>query len=148
MSIDRRGRRWTRSVGAVKIRINGDEYDSWDEVPEETRRLLAQVIPDDDHNGVPDVFEEGREPGHHTYRRRFTVTTRSRDTLVPRSGARPGFRFRTTDAFARALPPEPGDLEVDRPASVAPSEAPIVLNGVEVGADGKPLRKKRWWNRG
>jgi hypothetical protein len=131
----------------VRIRVNGEEYGSWDEVPEETRRLLAQVMPDDDRDGVPDVFEEGAEPGHHAYRRRFVVTARSKETRVPRSAVRPGFRFRMTDAFARELPPEPGGLEVDRPPTAAPPEGPILLNGVEVGPDGKPRGKKRWWKR-
>lgn len=42
----------------VKLTVNGVEYDSWDDVPEEQRASLARVLPDDAGTGVPDVFEE------------------------------------------------------------------------------------------
>jgi hypothetical protein len=135
----------------VKIRVNGEEYSSWDEVPEEMRRLLAQVMPDDDHDGVPDALQQHIGPGQPPYRRRFNVTARVKNTRVPPSDARPGFRFQMTDAFARALPPEPVDGESTGSATTGPAtsatDGPIVLNGVEVGADGTPLKKKRWWSR-
>jgi hypothetical protein len=53
----------------MKITVNGQEYASWDDVPEETRRLLGRVLPDEDGNGVPDAFEGKAEPGRHTYRK-------------------------------------------------------------------------------
>jgi hypothetical protein len=138
----------------VRIRVNGEEYASWDDVPEEMRRLLARVMPDDDHDGVPDAFQRPTEPGQHTYHRRFTATTRVTHHRVLPSEDRPGFRFDTADTFARALPLTPegrqeADPESSPPPSTAPStDGPIVLNGVEVAADGSPLKKKRWWSRG
>jgi hypothetical protein len=132
----------------VTIRVNGEEYASWDEVPEHARHLLEKVLPDEDHNGVPDVFEGKAEPGHHTYRGRFVVTERTRETRVPGAGTRPGFRFRITDSEVSQVPPEPEDRQPESAGPAAPADGPIVLNGVAVGPDGKPLTKKRWWNRG
>jgi hypothetical protein len=132
----------------VTIRVNGEEYDSWDEVPEHTRHLLAKVLPDEDHNGVPDVFEGKVEPGHHTYRGTFVATERTTQTRVRGAGTRPGFRFRMTDSEVHQVPPEPEDRHPGPEAQLPPGDGRIVLNGVEVGPDGRPLRKKRWWVRG
>ena len=132
----------------MTIRVNGEEYDSWDEVPEETRHLLEKVLPDEDHNGVPDVFEGKVEPGHHTYRGRFVATERTTRTRVPGAGTRPGFRFEMTATEVRQVAPDPEERPSESSAPIAPADGPIVLNGVAVGPDGKPLRKKRWWSRG
>jgi hypothetical protein len=132
----------------VTIRVNGEEYASWDEVPEHARHLLEKVLPDADHNGVPDVFEGKSEPGHQTYRARFVATERTTETRVPGSGTRPGFGFKMTDSEVHQVAPDPEDRPSAPAAPVAPVDGPIVLNGVAVGPDGQPLRKKRWWNRG
>jgi len=135
----------------VKIRVNGEEYGSWDEVPEEMRRILRQVMPDDDHDRIPDTLRARPGPGQRVTRRRFDVTATVKDTRVPPTDARPGFRFQMTDAFARALPPDPDDTgatDVDVAPATARPDGPIMLNGVEVGPDGTPLKKKRWWSRG
>ena len=156
----------------MTIRLNGAEYDSWDDVPEEMRRMLDGVLPDLDGNGVPDAFEGKAEPGHHTYKK--IVVTRPRD-LRPGEEHDPGkLRMKvlsaTTDEGAPdpashisplyrprhrpedAAPADPG------PAEPAPEEAPfssastvpqgmIMLNGELVSADGTPP-KRHWWRRG
>jgi hypothetical protein len=62
-----------------------------------------------------------------------------------------------TDETVRPVPPHLGDdgrvddpVETsDPPTAPSPSaDEPIILNGVEVGADGQPLKRKRWWQRG
>lgn len=132
----------------MTFRLNGVEHDSWDDVPEDVRHLLAKALPDEDHNGVPDVFEGRAEPGHRRYTARLVATETTEVSRVRRAGTRPGFRFTMTTSDVHPVAPEPEDLAVEARAPV-PTEAdgPIVLNGVEVGPDGLPLRKKRWWRR-
>jgi hypothetical protein len=143
-----------RIVGGVKITVNGQEYDSWDEVPEETRALLGHALPDMDHNGVPDVFEGKGEAGH--FQARFVATERHVTTRVPGKGARPAFRFDMTETNVRPVAPEfPDELadelpdefrDLPRPTPAAP-ETPILLNGEPIGPDGQPLGKKHRWRR-
>jgi hypothetical protein len=139
----------------VTIRVNGVEYDSWDAVPEEIRRIVGALLPDDDHDGTPDAVEGALPPGH--YGGRIRVTRRTKVTEVRPKGDRPGFRFAMTDESAQAVPPHLGDdgrvddpVETSGPPTAArpPADGPIILNGVEVGADGRPLKCKRWWQRG
>jgi hypothetical protein len=136
----------------VRIRVNGEEYASWDEVPEELRSMLRAALPDSDHNGVPDVMEGKAEPGEQRYSGSFVVRRRSKITRVSRTTARPGFRFTMTGSEVQAVPPR---IEADTPPARPPTpptsatpEGPILLNGVEVGPDGQPLRRKPWWRRG
>lgn len=161
----------------MKIRVNGAEYDSWDDVPDEMRRMLDGVLPDLDGNGVPDAFEGKAEPGHHTYKK--FVVTRPRDLRPgeehdphklrmqmlsattdeaapdPASDISPLYRprWRPEDAApADAAPADSG------PAYPAPEDAPvpgastvpqgmIELNGELVNIDGTPP-KRHWWRRG
>ena len=40
----------------MEITVNGQRYDSWDDVPGDVKRLVAGQLPDADGNGVPDLF--------------------------------------------------------------------------------------------
>jgi hypothetical protein len=39
------------------ININGQNYSTWDEVPDDIKQKVAAKLPDADGNGIPDVFE-------------------------------------------------------------------------------------------
>jgi hypothetical protein len=41
----------------MKVFINGQSYDDWAQLPPEIKQQLAATLPDNDHNGIPDVFE-------------------------------------------------------------------------------------------
>jgi hypothetical protein len=139
----------------VRILVNGEEYSSWDEVPEETRRLMRKVLPDADHNGIPDAVEGKDGPGVHVYKKRILVKRTSRTTRVLRTEEHPGFRYTmTNEDVSEALPKLDGDRVAPDPMTsdpgtppTPPSDGPVILNGVEVGPDGQPLAKKHWWRR-
>ena len=40
----------------MRIRVNGIDYDSWDDVPADLRALMLRSMPDSDGDGVPDAF--------------------------------------------------------------------------------------------
>lgn len=46
----------------MQLQINGTSYPRWEDVPEETRRALLAVLPDEDGDGVPDSLQ-GRGGG-------------------------------------------------------------------------------------
>jgi hypothetical protein len=134
----------------MRIRVNGEEYDAWEDVPEEARRLLGKALPDEDHDGVPDVFEDAAGPDHHAESAHFVATQRTRVTRVPGSATRPGFSFRMTTSDVHVEPPDPDELGREWSTPLEPMRSvdrPILLNGVEVGADGQPLRKRKRWRR-
>ena len=152
---------------AMTIRLNGAEYDSWEDVPEEMRRMLDGALPDLDGNGVPDAFEGKAEPGHHTYKK--IVVTRPRDLRPgeehdpgklrmkklsvttdgddpdPASDISPLYRPRWRPADPGAAVPAPEDAPVSS-ASTVP-QGMIELNGELVNVDGTPP-KRHWWRRG
>jgi len=45
------------NLATVQINVNGQNYDKWEDVPEDVRKQLAATLPDANQNGVPDVFE-------------------------------------------------------------------------------------------
>lgn len=131
----------------MKITVNGTEYSSWDEVPEDARRLLmaSGAFADSDHDGVPDFAEgggaESLKSGRFVSRvtKRITVGDKTYDSVddVP-----PALRA----TLERAGLIQPGEAATDsaRPAESTAPSGEVLLNGVPI--DDKP-RKKRWWRR-
>jgi hypothetical protein len=145
-----------RTLGSVRITVNGEEYGSWDEVPEETRHLLGQVLPDVDGNGVPDAFEGGADPGRHSYHK-VIVTTPASPPAVPNGTRKVRVKVRRTiarlpDATGSTPPPDPSPDPSPDPAPGPPADGStvpqgkILLNGELVDADPEPPRP-HWWRR-
>ena len=122
----------------MKITVNGREYDSWGDVPEETRHLLGRVLPDDDGNGVPDAFEGKAELGRHTYRK--VMLSRPSQVPAPPEEGRRKVRFMSRSTTTVAAPASATDQ------SVVP-EGKIMLNGELVDANSEQP-KTHWWHRG
>jgi hypothetical protein len=46
----------------MSINVNGTVYAAWEDVPAYLRAILERQFPDQDGNGVPDIFEGHAEP--------------------------------------------------------------------------------------
>jgi hypothetical protein len=130
----------------VKIVVNGQEYDSWDQVPEEIRALMGGTLPDADHNGVPDLLEGGPIPTagmtvQSTAIDVDGVTYQSLADLPPQARAALEAAGLTGAPGAPATAPAPLP-----PAAPAPATGQVLLNGEPVGANGS-AKRRHWWQR-
>jgi hypothetical protein len=128
----------------VKIVVDGQEYDSWDQVPEEIRALMGGTLPDADHNGVPDLLEGGPIPTagmtvQSTAIDVDGVTYQSLADLPPQARAALEAAGLTGAPGATAPAPLP-------PAARAPATGQVLLNGEPVGANGS-AKRQHWWQR-
>ena len=159
----------------MAITVNGTEYASWDDVPEDVRATLRGALPDADGDGVPDVLQGRGAPGQHVVRTmKIKVGDQeydSPDQLPPelRASLQSAGLFPTRPALqpgVQASPepapqagaqtgPQPGPrpapgfsppaAPIPPPVSTAPAAGPVMLNGVPVDAQ---VKKKHWWQRG
>ena len=140
----------------MKISLNGVEYDSWDDLPPEIRRQLADVpqLRDTDHDGVPDglaaLVEQARSDpagGHGS----TTIRTTSSVTVDGRTyGSLDDVPEPLRAALERAgvFTDGPSRQPAGMPhfATDPTPQAPVLLNGQPVEADQRPA-KRRWWKR-
>jgi hypothetical protein len=127
----------------VNIEVNGKQYDSWDDVPEDIRKLVqgTGALPDTDHDGVPDLFENTAAlPSGSTTIRSTTVTTGGQ-TYNSIDEVPPDIRAALQSAGLLGGPQPSG------PQPSGPQPSGVLLNGVPVEAAGK-VERKRWWRRG
>jgi hypothetical protein len=143
----------------VKITVNGKDYESWDDVPAEVRKLVGNTLPDTDGDGVPDLME-----GHGTLptgSSTFTSTSIVVDGKTYNSIDEIPADVRATLQSAGLLggPQNPNTsppMRVGGKIVVPPVTTPVgqsqlgpgqvLLNGEVVNVDSAPKRK-HWWNR-
>jgi hypothetical protein len=133
----------------MNIVANGQQYNDWASLPPEVKQQLAQTLPDLNHNGVPDLFEQA--PGAsgsstfssvmvnvngQTYTSAAQMPPEMQEMLRQALGGLNGLIGSPAPPPGAALPP---------PAPMAPNQ--VLLNGVPTTVEAKP-RKKRWWQRG
>lgn len=125
--------------------FNGKVYNSVDDLPEEYRKIVevSGALADTNHDGVPDLLERAGED-----RSGDSVTTavividgvpyKSVNDVPPKARA----ALQVAGLFAvQGSPTAP-------PAAAHPAQpaGEVLLNGVPVGLDGPP-RRRRWWHR-
>jgi len=140
--------------------VNGQNYDTWEDVPAEVRQQLAATLPDADKNGVPDLFEgnlSGLPQGAQTFSSASIMvngqTVQSASDLPPEIQEQlqqalgmlgPMFGAAVTPPAAGA-PAAPGAVPPNAPWPLQPGQ--VMLNGVPTTVgDGQPV-KKSWWRR-
>jgi hypothetical protein len=126
--------------GQMRIRVNGQDYGRWEDLPDEVRGHLVATLPDADKNGIPDLFE-GDLSGLPVDQTTTSVTVNgqkvdSADQLPPE------VQQVLRQAFTRpdtGPPAAPG-------AGTAPVLQPdqVMLNGVPTTVGAEPARKPRW----
>jgi hypothetical protein len=138
------------------ININGQNYSSWEEVPEEIRAQVAGKLPDADHNGVPDVFEgnlaslgnlvAGGQAATFTSISVDGQQVNSLGQLPPevQEMLQKTLGIYQPGSVAAPPPAAPGAVPPNAPWPLQPGQ--VMLNGVPttVGADAP---KKSWWKR-
>jgi hypothetical protein len=147
------------------ININGQNYDKWEDVPEDVRKQVAAKLPDADQNGVPDVFEGnlaslgnlGNLAGGQTTFTSISIDGQQVDSLgqLPpevQEMLRNTLGIYQPGSIAAPPPGTPGTTPVTPGAAVPPS-APWPLQPVQVMLNGVPTTvgaeppKKSWWKR-
>jgi hypothetical protein len=130
----------------MAITVNGTEYASWDDVPEELRTTLRGALPDADGDGVPDVLQGRATPGRHVVRTmKIKVGDQeydSPDQLPPELRATLEAAGMVQSAVEAGTRPLSGAQPQLPPAAAG---GPVVLNGVPIAP---PAKKKHWWQRG
>lgn len=143
----------------MKITVNGTDYDSWDDVPEQLRSLLGSTLPDADGDGVPDLLQgTGVLPadGVHVQSTSIDVDGRTYDSIDDLPA---GIRASLQSAGLLGGPPAPSAQAANpagrlpaastpaRPAGRQPlGPGQVLLNGEVVDVDPGPERR-RWWQR-
>jgi hypothetical protein len=134
----------------MNIVVNGQQYASWDDVPDEIRTLLGSTgaLPDSNHDGVPDLFEGGPLPTSETTVQSTTidvdgVTYHSLEDVPP--------EVRSALAAAgllgaRSSNPPSASRQVTPTSQPPQPSGEVLLNGVPVAADGS-AKRKHWWQR-
>jgi hypothetical protein len=137
------------------ININGQNYNSWDEVPADIKQQVAAKLPDADGNGVPDVLEGNlaslgdlAATGQATTFTSLSVDGQPVSSLgqlppevqeLLRSTLgiyQPGSVAAPPPAAAGAVPPNaPGPLQPGQ----------VMLNGVPTTVGAEAPAKKKWW---
>lgn len=138
----------------MNIIANGQQYDDWASLPPDVKQQLAQTLPDANHNGVPDLFEQ--PPGTtgaasfssvmvnvngQTYTSAAQMPPEMQEMLRQALGGLSGLLGTPGAASPPAAPGVPGAP----PAAVQQNQ--VLLNGVPTPVEEKP-RKKHWWQRG
>ena len=146
--------------------MNGQNYDTWEDVPAEVRQQLAATLPDADKNGVPDLFEgnlsglpQGSQTlGGQTFSSASIMvngkTVSSASDLPPEIQEQlqkalgmlgPMLGATTTTNTVITGQPSPATPGEPAPWPLAPGQ--VMLNGVPTTVgDGQPV-KKSWWRR-
>jgi hypothetical protein len=147
------------------ININGQNYDKWEDVPEDVRKQVAAKLPDADQNGVPDVFEGnlaslgnlGNLAGGQTTFTSISIDGQQVDSLgqLPpevQEMLRNTLGIYQPGSVAAPPPGTPGTTPVT-PGAAVPANAPwplqpgqVMLNGVPTTVGAEPP-KKSWWKR-
>jgi hypothetical protein len=144
------------------ININGQNYDTWEDVPEDVRKQVAAKLPDADQNGVPDVFEGnlaslGNLAGGQTTFTSISIDGQQVDSLgqLPpevQEMLRSTLGIYQPGSVAAPPPGTPGTTPGTSGAAVPPNgpwplqPGQVMLNGVPTTVGAEPPRKS-WWKR-
>jgi hypothetical protein len=152
------------------ININGQSYNTWDEVPADIKAKVAAKLPDADGNGIPDVFEgnlsslgnlaaaAAAQPGQpQTTFTSISIDGQQVDSLGQlhpevQEMLRNTLGIYQAGSVAAPPPGTPGTTPVT-PGAAVPPDSPwplqpgqVMLNGVPTTVGAEPPRKS-WWKR-
>ena len=138
----------------MNIIANGQQYNDWASLPPDVKQALAQTLPDANHNGVPDLFEQPRGTTGAANFSSLMVNVNGQ-SYTSAAQLPPEMQEMLRQALGGLIgtgtPPQPG------PGNAAPYSTPppaasvtpgqVLLNGVPTSVEEKP-KKKHWWQRG